>query len=296
MIETMRSWQPYDVGVDVDEPGTHDSLQLLLTDISAHRAADAGRGGRARQADRARRHRGEAPDGRVEPAARRLDRKAVPRHGSSAPRPDPGGGDRPRSRRERSSTGGAVTSSPRTRRGGSARRSSGRSRTTPGRSAFRFTRSNGGARSSWPGISSRPSSAGVRPGKIFWLQRASRRAPSTRSSRLARTTISLNQRFGSNGNDPVEFGELLADPRGENIDDELEQRPPAPTCSNERCSPSPNGSGSCSSGTSGSTVHPETLQDDRRGSRPDPGTGTPARGACAGDASRATPRCGDLTR
>ena len=41
---------------------------------------------------------------------------------------------------------------------------------------------------------------------------------------LARTTISLNQPFGSDADDQIELGELLSDPRAENIDDELEQK------------------------------------------------------------------------
>jgi RNA polymerase primary sigma factor len=40
---------------------------------------------------------------------------------------------------------------------------------------------------------------------------------------LTRTTVSLNQPFGSNGDDQIELGELLPDPRAENIDDELER-------------------------------------------------------------------------
>jgi RNA polymerase primary sigma factor len=38
---------------------------------------------------------------------------------------------------------------------------------------------------------------------------------------MARTTISLNQPFGSDGSALVELGELVADPRAENMDDEL---------------------------------------------------------------------------
>ncbi|MGE5274029.1 MAG: RNA polymerase sigma factor RpoD/SigA [Verrucomicrobiota bacterium] len=41
---------------------------------------------------------------------------------------------------------------------------------------------------------------------------------------LARTTISLNQPFGSDADDQVELGELLPDPRSENIEDELERK------------------------------------------------------------------------
>ena len=40
---------------------------------------------------------------------------------------------------------------------------------------------------------------------------------------LSRTTISLNQPFGSDADDQIELGELLADPRGESIDEELER-------------------------------------------------------------------------
>jgi RNA polymerase primary sigma factor len=40
---------------------------------------------------------------------------------------------------------------------------------------------------------------------------------------LARTTTSLNQKFGADGADPVELGELVADPRSENLDDELDR-------------------------------------------------------------------------
>jgi RNA polymerase primary sigma factor len=43
---------------------------------------------------------------------------------------------------------------------------------------------------------------------------------------MTRTTVSLNQPFGSDGSALVELGELVADPRAENLDDELvrEQR------------------------------------------------------------------------
>src|SRR5437762_1694814 len=58
----------------------------------AHRRA----GGRAREADRARRPWREAGDGRGEPAPRRLDRKEVPKSGLAVPRSDPGGDDRAR--------------------------------------------------------------------------------------------------------------------------------------------------------------------------------------------------------
>ena len=40
---------------------------------------------------------------------------------------------------------------------------------------------------------------------------------------MARATVSLNQPFGSDGGDQVELGELVADPRAEDIDDELER-------------------------------------------------------------------------
>ena len=54
-------------------------------------AADRERGGRAGQADRARRHRRQAADGRGQPAPGRLDRQELPRPRPALPRPDPGG-------------------------------------------------------------------------------------------------------------------------------------------------------------------------------------------------------------
>src|SRR5205814_1103086 len=55
------------------------------------RAADGAAGGRAGEADRARRRGSEAADDPVEPAPRRLDREELPQPGPSLPRPDPGG-------------------------------------------------------------------------------------------------------------------------------------------------------------------------------------------------------------
>ena len=63
-----------------------------------HRARappDGGAGGRAREADRARRRLRQAQDGRVEPPPRRLDRQELPEPGAAVPRPDPGGDARP---------------------------------------------------------------------------------------------------------------------------------------------------------------------------------------------------------
>ena len=62
-------------------------------------AADRRRGGRAREADRARRPGGEGPDDQLEPAARRLDREEVPGARAVAARPDPGRHHRPDPRR-----------------------------------------------------------------------------------------------------------------------------------------------------------------------------------------------------
>ena len=77
----------------------HDRLAAALPEghrqgRPAHRRA----GGRAREADRARRAPREAGDGRGEPPPRRLDREEVPQPGAAVPRPDPGGDDRPRAR------------------------------------------------------------------------------------------------------------------------------------------------------------------------------------------------------
>ena len=62
-------------------------------------AADRRAGGRAREADRARRQAGEGPAHQLEPAARRLDREEVPGPRPDAARPDPGGDHRPDPRR-----------------------------------------------------------------------------------------------------------------------------------------------------------------------------------------------------
>ena len=66
-------------------------------------APDRRRGGRAGEADRARRRRGEEPDDQLEPPPRRLDREEVPGPRALAARPDPGGRDRadPRGREVR---------------------------------------------------------------------------------------------------------------------------------------------------------------------------------------------------
>ena len=88
--------------VDEDEPvgaRDHDRLAPALPEghrqgQPAHRRA----GGRAREADRARRPPREAGDGRGEPPPRRLDRQALPQPGPAVPRPDPGGHDRARPR------------------------------------------------------------------------------------------------------------------------------------------------------------------------------------------------------
>ena len=57
-------------------------------------APDRRAGGRAGEADRARRPPREAADGLREPAARRVDREELPQPGPAVPRPDPGGHDR----------------------------------------------------------------------------------------------------------------------------------------------------------------------------------------------------------
>ncbi|CAA9468494.1 MAG: RNA polymerase sigma factor RpoD, partial [uncultured Solirubrobacteraceae bacterium] len=59
--------------------------------LPAHRRA----GGVARQADRARRHAGQAADGRGQPAPRRVDRQGLPRARADVPGPHPGGLARP---------------------------------------------------------------------------------------------------------------------------------------------------------------------------------------------------------
>ena len=61
-------------------------------------AADQGGGGRAREADRARRQGGEGPDDQLQPSPRRLDREALSGPRALAARPDPGRDHRPDSR------------------------------------------------------------------------------------------------------------------------------------------------------------------------------------------------------
>ena len=81
-------------------PGVLDRLAAALPQGHRQgRSADRRPGGRAREADRARRPSREAGDGRGEPAARRLDREALPQPGAAVPRSDPGGHDRPGARR-----------------------------------------------------------------------------------------------------------------------------------------------------------------------------------------------------
>ena len=116
-----------------------DSLRLYLRSIGKVRPAHRRAGGRARQADRARRHGGQAAHGRGQPAPGRLDRQGLPGPRPQLPRPDPGGVARADPRRSRSSTTAAATSSRPTRPGGSARRSRGRSPTRRGRSGSRST-------------------------------------------------------------------------------------------------------------------------------------------------------------
>ena len=125
--------------LDLKPDMTTDSLQLFLKDIGKVRLLTAAGGGRARQADRARRPRRQAEDGRVEPAPGRLDRQELPQPGPALPRPDPGGHARAWSARPRSSTTARASSSRPTRPGGSARRSPARSPTRRGRSASRST-------------------------------------------------------------------------------------------------------------------------------------------------------------
>ena len=81
--------------IDLTVEPSLDSLRLYLRSIGRVVAADRRAGGRAREAHRARRHAGQAADGRGQPAARRLDRQGLPRPRADVPRPDPGGLARP---------------------------------------------------------------------------------------------------------------------------------------------------------------------------------------------------------
>ena len=74
---------------------TTDALQLFLREAGRSPLPHRGPGGRAREADRARRPDREAADDPVESAARRLDREELPQPGAPFSRPDPGGHARP---------------------------------------------------------------------------------------------------------------------------------------------------------------------------------------------------------
>ena len=87
---------------------TTDALQLFLNEAGPPPPADARRGARARQGDRARRPRGQGADDQLEPAPRRLDRPQVPGRRRAQPaRPHPGGHARadPRGREVRLAQG-----------------------------------------------------------------------------------------------------------------------------------------------------------------------------------------------
>ena len=90
---------PQGQGGDRSQAGHDDRLASAVPE--GHRQGPAAHrpgGGRPRAADRARRPRREAEDGRVQPAARRLDREELPQPGPAVPRPDPGGHARSRPR------------------------------------------------------------------------------------------------------------------------------------------------------------------------------------------------------
>ena len=86
---------------------TSDTLQLFLRDVRRHPLLTARGGGRARQAHRARRPRGQGADGQLEPAPGGLAREEVPGPRAAAARPDPGGHPRadPRGREVRLAQG-----------------------------------------------------------------------------------------------------------------------------------------------------------------------------------------------
>ena len=76
-----------------------ESLRQFLNEVSSAPLADRRRGGRAREADRAGRPRGQGPHGQLEPAAGGLDRQALPGAARLAAGPDPGGHAGPDPRR-----------------------------------------------------------------------------------------------------------------------------------------------------------------------------------------------------
>ena len=187
---------------------TTDALQLFLNEAGRHRLLTPAGGGRARQADRARRPRGQGADDQREPAARRLDRPQVPERRAAQPaRPDPGGhvradprgrevrlaqglplldlrhavdpaGDRPRARRTRAHDPGARSTSP----SASAR--------SPPPSA------------SWP-----PGSAARPTVEEIAAETELKPADVDEMRELARTVTSLDRPVGDEGDSPL--GDLL---------------------------------------------------------------------------------------
>ena len=86
------------IALDLKPDMTTDSLQLFLKDIGKVRLLTAQEEvDLAKRIERGRARR-EAEDGRVQPAAGRLDREELPQPGAAVSGPDPGGHDRSRPR------------------------------------------------------------------------------------------------------------------------------------------------------------------------------------------------------
>ena len=163
----------------------------------------------------------EAPDDRVEPPPRRLDREGLPRSRRPVPRPDPGGHARPEPR------GREVRLAPRLQvldvrdlvdpPVGAARRS----RITRARSAFRCTSSSASRSCRARRAGSRSSSAARRRRKSSPRRPVCRCSTSTRRSAAASASVSLNQTVGAD--DEGELGDLFADREAADPFDEAEE-------------------------------------------------------------------------
>jgi len=222
MIDVTRAREPYDVGVDDGEPGTHDSLQLLLTEISAHALLTAAE--EVALAKRIERGDIEAKHRMVESNLRLVVSIAKRYRGMGLPLLDliqegAIGLDRAAEKFDwrrghkfstyatwwiRQAIQRAISNNARTIR-------------IPIH-ALERRRKVELARQQLE------SELGRHPTREE-LAAASGLSPTSVDEvfALSRTTISLNQPFGSDADDQIELGELLADPRGESIDEELER-------------------------------------------------------------------------
>jgi RNA polymerase primary sigma factor len=221
MITTARGREPYDVGGDV-EPGTHDSLQLLLSEISAHPLLSAAE--EVALAKRIERGDVEAKHRMVESNLRLVVSIAKRYRGMGLPLLDliqegAIGLDRAAEKFDwrrghkfstyatwwiRQAIQRAISNNARTIR-------------IPIHALERRRKIELAKQELQSELDRHPTREE--------LAAASGLSPRAVDEALAltRTTISLNQPLTSEAGDQVELGDMLADPRAENIDDELER-------------------------------------------------------------------------